>query len=93
MCPESTPSGSVDADYLQLLRWLVAESPGPVEASIPARTMMDEGRLELTAQVRDRQFQPAAEAHVTAHIVGPEGVSALVDLPPSQDTPGVYTAE
>ncbi len=34
---------------------------------------MDQGQVQLAAQVRDRQFQPAADAHVTAHIVGPDG--------------------
>ena len=58
-----------------------------------ARMLMDEGHVQLTAQVRDRQFQPAADAHVTAHIVGPEGANALIDLAPSQDTPGLYQAE
>jgi hypothetical protein len=60
---------------------------------MPVRVLMDEGRIELVAQVRDRQFQPAGEAHVTAHIVGPEGTNAVVDLAPSQDTPGSYQAE
>ena len=55
---------------------------------MPARILMDEGHVQLTAQVRDRQFQPAADAHVTAHIVGPEGVNAFVDLTPSPETPG-----
>jgi hypothetical protein len=54
---------------------------------------MDEGRVQLTAQVRNRQFEPAGDAHVTAHIVGPEGVNALLDLMPSQDTPGLYQTE
>ena len=54
---------------------------------------MDEGQAQLTAEVRDQQFQPAANAHVTAHIVGPEGVNALVDLMPSQETPGQYQTE
>jgi len=79
--------------WQQLLRWLVAESPGPVAASMPARLLMDEGQVQLTAQVRDRQFQPSADAHVTAHIVGPEGLNALVDMMPSQDTPGLYQTE
>ncbi len=90
---EALGDPSHDLFWQQLLRWLVAESPGPVSASMPERTLMDEGRVQLTAQVRDRQFQPAADAHVTAHVVGPEGVNALVDLTPSQDTPGLYQAE
>jgi hypothetical protein len=90
---EALGDPSHDLFWQQLLRWLVAESPGPVTASMPVRTLMDEGRVQLMAEVRDRQFQPAGEAHVAAHIVGPEGVNALVDLTPSQDTPGLYTMD
>jgi hypothetical protein len=49
--------------------------------------------VQIAAQVRDRQFQPTADAHVTAHIIGPEGANALVDLTPSRDTPGLYQSE
>lgn len=87
---EALGDPSHDLFWQQLLRWLVSESPGPVTASMPARTLMDEGHVQLTAQVRDRQFQPAADAHVTAHIVGPEGINAQVDLLPSQETQGEY---
>jgi hypothetical protein len=90
---EALGDPSHDLFWQQLLRWLVADSPGPVTASMPAPTLMDEGSVQLTAQVRDRQFQPTGDAHVTAHIVGPEGVNALLDLTPSQDTPGVYQTE
>jgi uncharacterized membrane protein len=79
--------------WQQLLRWLVSESPGPVVASVPERLLMDEGHVQLTAQVRDRQFQKVATAHVTAHVVGPPGVDALIDLTPSEDTPGQYQTE
>jgi hypothetical protein len=79
--------------WQQLVRWLISATPGPVTASMPSRLLMDGGRVELKAQVRDQQFQPDADAHVTAHIVGPQGVDALVDLEPSQDHPGEYDAE
>ncbi len=79
--------------WQQLLRWLIAESPGPVTASIPERLLMDRGKVELTAQVRDAQFRQAANAHVTVHIIGPEGMTALVDLRPSENTPGSYQTE
>jgi hypothetical protein len=90
---EALGDPSHDLFWQQLLRWLVADSPGPVAGSMPARTLMDEGRVQLTAQVHDRQFQSVGDAHVTAHIVGPEGVSTLLDLMPSQDTPGQYQTE
>jgi hypothetical protein len=79
--------------WQQLLRWLVSESPGPVVASMPERLLIDEGHVQLTAQVRDRQFQKAANAHVTAHIVGPQGVDALLDLTPSEHSPGQYQTD
>ena len=90
---EALGDPSHDLFWQQLLRWLVAESPGPVSASMPSRVLMDQGQVQLTAQVRDRQYQSSADAHVTAHIVGPEGVNAMVDMTPSQDTPGQYQTE
>jgi len=90
---EALGDPSHDTFWRQLLRWLVADTPGPVSASLPARILTDEGHVQLTAQVHDRQFQPSADSHVTAHIVGPEGVNAFLDLSPAQDTPGSYQAD
>jgi hypothetical protein len=91
----SEPLGdpSHDLFWQQLLRWLIADTPGPVTASMPNRLLMDQGQVRLTAQVRGPQFQPDTDAHVTAHIVGPQGIDALVDMEPSQDQPGEYEAE
>jgi uncharacterized membrane protein len=89
---EALGDPSHDLFWQQLLRWLIGESPGQVTAAMPARLLMDEGRVQLTAQVRDRTFQPAADAHVTAHIVGPN-IDSMVELTPSQETPGSYQAE
>jgi hypothetical protein len=55
--------------------------------------MMDEGRVQLTAQVRDQQFQPAGDAHVTAHITGPGDTNALLDLALLPNTTGQYQTE
>ena len=90
---EALGDPSHDLFWQQLLRWLVADSPGPVTASMPSRQLFDQGQVQFTAQVRDRQFQPTADAHVTAHIVGPDNASALIALSPSQDSPGQYQAE
>jgi uncharacterized membrane protein len=91
----SEPLGdpSHDLFWQQLLRWLVSESPGPVTVTMPQRQLMDEGHVELTAEVHDHSFQPAADAHVAAHIVGPAGIDAMVEMTPSEDTPGRYRAE
>jgi uncharacterized membrane protein len=90
---EALGDPSHDLFWQQLLRWLIADSPGPVAASMPDRLLMDKGHVQLTAQVGDRQFQQEPNAHVTAHIVGPDNVNALIDLTPSQSTPGLYQAE
>ena len=90
---EALGDPSHDLFWQQLVRWLVAESPGTVAASTPSRLLMDEGSVQLTAQVRDKTFQPAPDAHVTAHIIGPAGVDAMVEMAPSQITPGQFQAE
>ena len=82
-----------DLFWQQLLRWLVGESPGPVMASMPARLLEDEGKVRVVAQVRNLAFQPEMNAHVTAHVVGSSNADALVELDPSQETPGQYQAE
>ncbi len=90
---EALGDPSHDLFWHQLLRWLVAGSPGPVTASMPTRILQDEGRVQLKAEVHDPQFQPAPDAHVTAHIVGPESVNAFIDLTPSQESPGTYQVD
>jgi hypothetical protein len=90
---EALGDPSHDMFWQQLLRWLVADSPGPVTATTPTRLLTDDGHIQLTAQVHDRQFQPSADAHVTAHIVGPQNTNGFIDLSPSQDTPGQFQAE
>ena len=90
---EALGDPSHDLFWQQLLRWLVAQSPGPVSAAMPSRLLADQGQVQITAQVRDREFQPAADAHVTAHIIGPEDTNATIDLTPSQQTHGEYQAE
>lgn len=102
---EALGDPSHDLFWRQLLRWLVADSPGPVTAVIQQRTMLDQGRVQVMAQVYDKQFQQVQDARVTVHILGPEGINAFLDLVPAQNVsdgyraewnaekPGVYTAE
>lgn len=78
--------------WQQLLRWLVADTPGAVVASSSTRTLSDAGGIQISAQVHDKQFHAAQAAHVSAHIIGPAEVNAMLDMVPSQDTPGLYQA-
>jgi uncharacterized membrane protein len=81
-----------DLFWQQLLRWLVLESPGQVVVTAPTQTLMDDGHIEVTATVRNKEYMPAADAHVTAHFIGPDGISAMVDMTPEANNPGVFHA-
>ena len=81
---------SHDLFWQQLIRWLIADSPSTVGATVSSHLLADNGNIQLTAVVRDPQFQPALNAHVTAHIIGPHGTNSFIDLSPSQEIPGQY---
>jgi uncharacterized membrane protein len=90
----SSPLGDTAHDlfWQQLLRWVVSDTPGHVAASVPAQMLLDNGAVNLTADVRDQQYNPAPDAKVEAHILGPSGVSALVEMTPVPDNPGQFQA-
>jgi uncharacterized membrane protein len=79
--------------WQQLLRWLVADTPGHVVATVPSQMLFDDGRTKLTAQVRDTEYLPATDASVQAHIMGPDGAAATVDMTPVPDSPGSFQAD
>jgi uncharacterized membrane protein len=79
--------------WQQLLRWLVTGAPGHVTATVPNQMLLDDGRVALSVDVRSDDYQPAADARVEAHIIGPGGVSANVDMAPAPDAPGSFQAE
>jgi uncharacterized membrane protein len=90
----SSPLGDTAHDlfWQQLLRWLVSDTPGHVAASVPSQMLFDNGAVTLSADVRDQQYNPAPDAKVEAHILGPSGVSALVEMTPVPDNPGQFQA-
>lgn len=79
--------------WRQLLRWLVTDSPGQVVASVPNQMLFDDGRIHLTADIRDKSYQPAPDAHVEAHVLGPNGTSASIEMNPVPDAPGQFQAD
>lgn len=78
--------------WQQLLRWLVADTPGMVSSSTPRSVLSDERNVQLHAEIRDKAYQPVSDAAVEAHISGPEGVAATVPLTLEPLTEGNYTA-
>jgi uncharacterized membrane protein len=85
--------GTHDLFWQQLLRWLVADSQGHVVAAPSTETLTDSGAIQLTARVRDMEYMPAPDANVTAHFIGPNGISALVDMASVPDSPGDFHVE
>jgi len=90
---------SHDLFWQQLLRWLAGDSPGQVQVSVADaagkrdQVLMDEGRVKLTADVKDKEFSPAAEAKVMARVIGPGGATSMVELSPVPNKPGTYQAD
>ncbi len=79
--------------WQQLLRWLVTDTPGRVVASVPSQMLLDDGRVRFSAEVRDKNYLPAADAHVEAHILGPGGTAAQIEMTPDPNTPGTFHAD
>ncbi len=91
----SQPLGDTthDAFWQQLLRWLVTDTPDRVVASVPSQMLFDDGHVQFSADVRDKNFLPAADARVEAHILGPGGAAAQLELTPDPNTPGTFRAD
>ncbi len=79
--------------WRQLLRWVVSDTPGQVESSVPHQVIFDDSHIHLSADVRDKSYVPAPDASVEAHILGPDGISAMVEMTPVPDAPGTFQAD
>jgi uncharacterized membrane protein len=91
----SQPLGDPTHDmfWRQLLRWLVTDTPGQVVASVPNQILFDDGHIRISADVRDKSYQPAPDARVEAHILGPNGSAAMVEMSPVPNSPGMFQAD
>ena len=91
----SMPLGDTSHDmfWQQLLRWLVADTPDRVVSSVPSQELFDDGHISFSADVRDKAYLPAADATVEAHIIGPGGGSAMVEMALVPDKPGTFRGE
>ena len=79
--------------WRQLLRWLVADSPDRVTATVANPTLFDDGQVQISAEVRDKDYLPQAAASVEARISGPDGRSATVELAPDSTSAGLYRGD
>ncbi len=79
--------------WQQLLRWLVADTPGHVVASVPNQMLFDDGRIHLSADVRDKGFSPRRTRTWKRTSSGPAASPAPVEMTPVPDTPGLFQAD
>lgn len=84
---------SHEAFWRQLLRWMVTDSPGQIISSVPSQMLFDDGRVQISADIRSKDYAPAPDARVEAHILGPDGTSAQVEMAPDPNTPGIFRAD
>src|SRR5580692_7689734 len=89
--PLGDPTHSVF--WHQLLHWLVADTHGQLTAQVSAGILQDDGHVQLQADVRDRNYLPASDAVVSAHVIGPDRLQADVALRAVPGLPGRYQAD
>ncbi len=77
--------------WRQLLRWLVSDTPRAWWPPRLGRCSIDDGHVQLRAEVRDTTYLPASDAQVEARIVGPGRRAETVELHPDPLEQGVYT--
>jgi uncharacterized membrane protein len=89
--PLGDPTHSVF--WHQLLHWLVSDTRGQLNAQVSASTLQDDGHVQLLADVRDRNYLPATDAVVNAHVIGPDRLQADVSLRAVPGQPGRYQTD
>jgi len=78
--------------WRQLLRWVAGSVEERVTLLTSRQTYEGGEEVLLRAEVRDRNYLPAAGAVVSAHVLGPGGVSETLELAPARGESGVYEA-
>ncbi len=84
---------SQETFWRQLLRWTAGGTPSHVVASTLNAQLEDTGKVQLRAEVRNKDYNLASDANVHANIIGPDGASHTVPLHPEPLTQGIYVAD
>ena len=82
----------LDRSWRQTVRWLIADVPRRVEATLRAKPDATAPTVELTVRVRDPQYRPLDDAKVAVAVTLPDGTHLPVAAEPLADEPGAYLA-
>mgnify|MGYP002622780503 CR=1 FL=1 len=74
----------------QLVRWLIADVPGQVEATVESD---DKHVARIEVRARNKDFQPLDNAAVKVTVAPVAGTEITLDAEPSLDEPGLFTVE
>ncbi|HUN76828.1 MAG TPA: glutamine amidotransferase [Steroidobacteraceae bacterium] len=82
-----------DVFWEQLLRWLAGDTRGEVAAAVATPILLDQSHLRIAAEVRNKDYSSAADASVTARVIGPGGAPQEIALAPVANEPGRFEAQ
>ncbi len=74
----------------QMVRWMVADVPAPVEASIESD---DKHAVRVAVRARDKDFQPLDNATVKVTVQPNQGEAITLDAEPSLAEAGLFTVD
>ena len=78
--------------WAQLCRWLVTASPARVTASTPRQVLTDETKVQIRAEVRDKNYLPVSDAKVQARVLLPDGSAEMIEMRAEPMSAGQYVA-
>lgn len=78
--------------WRQLVRWLVASTPDPVNVDETRKQFAAREEMPLTVTVYDGRYTPLADARVTGTLTDPFGGTREIVFQPSLTEPGQYEA-
>ena len=76
--------------WRQTIRWLVSDVPGRVELAARRASDLQDGAVELNAQVRNEEYEPLDNASVAFTVWTPGGDQIELRGEPSSEAAGVY---
>ncbi len=81
------------AMWRQTIRWLVADVPQRVDASIRRQQQLPEAPVQVVTRVRDETYQPLDNVALSLDVIKPDGSKVQLSPSANEARSGVYTAD